>query len=71
MKPTIPLVRWAFRKLKIPAAEIMTADQQEGDVDRAGADCICEICGHKYIEHPQIAEHPELHVTCAWQIYKL
>lgn len=70
-KPTIPLVRWAFKKLSISALEIMTRNQRQGDVERAGADCICEICGHKYIDHPQISEYPELHVVCDWSVYKL
>ncbi len=70
-KPTIPLIRWAFRKLKISAAEVMTDQERQGDVNRAGGDCICDICGFKYIEHPQILEYPDLYITCNWEVFKL
>lgn len=69
--PHMSLMKWCMRRTKFKAYEVMSQEQLEGNVDRAGCNCVCEICGENYIDHPQIEEHPELHVICDWRIYKL
>ncbi len=65
------MVKWLMRRHKFKAVEVMSNEELHGDVARASGLCECPICGHQYFDHPTIEEHPELHVTCEWKIYKL
>ncbi len=69
MKPN--LVKWCMHRIKFKAKDVMTEAEREGDIDRAGHDVICSICGHEYIDHPSIEGYPGLHVTCEWRVFKL
>lgn len=41
------------------------------DRDRAGGDCLCDHCGRKYYDHPQLPGHGYLNQLCDGSVVKL
>ncbi len=41
------------------------------DRDRAGGDCLCDHCGRKYYDHPQLSAAPYLNQLCDGSLVKL
>lgn len=44
---------------------------ENDDMVRAGGDCVCEICGKKYIDHSVIKDYEWLNILCNDKIVKL
>lgn len=44
---------------------------EEGKYERAGGDVPCPECRHLYVEHPQLAGLPTIHLLCSGAIVKL
>jgi hypothetical protein len=42
-----------------------------GLYSRAGGDALCQKCGLKYVEHPQVPDYPTFHVNCNDDVLKL
>ena len=75
-----PLVKFMMSHYKISLAQLPPDWKEKveaGDISRAGASCICTMCGLEYIHHPHLVEpYADLVVICGkeqplGEIYKL
>ncbi len=44
---------------------------ENDEMRRAGGECVCEICGKVYLDHPAIRDYEWLNLLCDNRIVKL
>lgn len=65
------IIRRYKRMAREMAAQVPIDRDALLDCMRAAGDALCSVCGLEYIEHPQLANLPTFHLTCAGKVVKL
>lgn len=68
-----PLFGWLMLSKHEEQCDNMIATGKFENIEwrRAGGDCVCQVCGRKYYDHPQHVPHYYLRMLCNGDLVKL